>query len=112
MTTAQRNASAYIATTSDDKIEAVVDYGTCADCGKPLESHEFTRCTRCVNELGDDVLIANSITWTIQEASIDDRMHPEQFADMLAMEEEMEREGFRMTAQGLEMAGAYSPRCD
>ena len=45
MTAAQRNASSYIATTSDDKIEAVTDYGKCQDCGHPLQSHEFNHCT-------------------------------------------------------------------
>ena len=70
ITAAQRRATAHLTTTSTPA-PATADYGTCEDCGKPLEGHEFNRCTACVIARGDGVLKANSVTFFEQDTKHD-----------------------------------------
>ena len=66
ITAAQRRAAAHLTTTSTTA-PAPAAYGFCEDCGKPLEAHEFNRCTACVIKRGDGVLAANSVTFFEQD---------------------------------------------
>ena len=70
ITAAQRRATAYVTTTSTHE-PATADYGTCEDCGKPLEAHEFNRCGACVIARGAGVLAANSVTFFERDTAPD-----------------------------------------
>ncbi|MCP4544245.1 MAG: hypothetical protein GY832_44600 [Chloroflexi bacterium] len=102
-------------------MNAVTDYGNCAQCSAQLQAHEFNNCARCDSLLGDAVLVTNSARWLEEEAHHAHPVKPEGMPEgdwneyqTWVVEQEQRRDYVRAGyyARRMEVAGAFSPRCD